>query len=207
MSAQSVARLPSPHGSQLQQAPCLVRGSGFPLCKFRVYEGWRTGSMQPMVRLHRMAAWARAADAAKSRQRQVLRAVPAVTITIVLPSWAFAMKLGKSRRHRQELVRLSQIAKSCPVWRIDWCDRVHAIQARLSRSCSHRNQSLTSPRSSRRCARTSTFTRARNSHHKAAKIRAWAWLCAGRRDFAFAATRNAPRPTRFAAMMPVSLCV
>lgn len=181
-------------------------GSGFPLCKFRVYEGWRTGSMQPMVRLHRMAAWARAADAAKSRQRQVLRAVPAVTITIVLPSWAFAMKLGKSRRHRQEPVRLAN-CQILPGWRIDWCDRVHAVQARLSRSCSHRNQSLTSPgHHGDVLARLPSHARATRTTKLPKSARG---LGCARADAILLSQRRAtqPRPTRFAAMMPVSLCV
>ena len=191
MSAQSAARLLSPHGSLLQQAPCLVGRLRVPTVQVQGLRGVADG-----VNATNGAPSPHGSMGASGRCRKKPPA-PSAACGSGSNHNNRVTKLGLCHEARKILPpsagtrQTLQIRQILPGWRIDWCDRVHAVQARLSRSCSHRNQSLTSPDSSRRCARTSTFTRARNSHHKAAKIRAWAWLCAGRRYFAFAATRNA----------------
>jgi hypothetical protein len=180
-------------------------GSGFPLCKFRVYEGWRTGSMQPMVRLHRIAAWAPAADASKSRQRQVSASGSGGNHNNRVT------KLGlchEARKHPPPSVECFKLANCqiLPGWRIDWCDRVHAVQAGLSRSSSHRNQSPTSPAHHGVLARLPSHARATRTTKLPKSARG---LGCARADAILLSQRRAtqPRPTRFAAVMPVSLCV
>ena len=206
MSAQSAARLLSPHGSLLQQAPCLVGRLRVPTVQVQGLRGVADGvnaingapsphgSMGASGRCRKKPpAPSAACGSGSNHNNRVTKLGLCHEARKILPPSAGTRQTRKSPnppRSEDRLVRLRARGPGTPV-------------SKLLASQSVDDQ----PRSSRRCARTSTFTRARNSHHKAAKIRAWAWLRAGRRYFAFAATRNALRPTRFAAMMPVSLCV
>lgn len=186
--------------SLLQQAPCLP-------CTVRVYERQPLWSMQPMVCFYRNAPWRGRPSIAKSRQRQALRVVPAHSHNnrVTERSRYYG---GREPKTRVTIRRGSSCPQSSPTARhFDHALTDRAMRtARRSQSATsiarprsrrfparepgtrvsklHRHQPIASHAritpTLRICARTPPFTRARSSHHKAAKIRGWAALRVGR---------------------------